>query len=266
MSELTRRILFAVPAAVVFLYLTWLGGAGFYLLLFFIAFLAAMETARMVHRMGTGVHTPLALTLGVLIWAQELLPVPLLLLPLLLAAVFGVLVWRTESEERMVRWSATLFAGFYAPAGLLFFWKVRHADNPETGFWVALTLLLMIWANDIAAYLGGRKFGKRPLAPSISPKKTREGFWFGMGGATAVLIVLLLYGVLPFGWLAALPLIPIVGCAGPAGDLIESRLKRLADMKDSSGLLPGHGGMMDRFDSLIFTAPLFYIYVIWVLA
>jgi len=266
-SELTKRILFAVPAAVIFLYLTHLGGAGFFLLLGMVAFLAMMETTRMFERMPVGVRTPWALALGVLIWALEWVSIQLLIGLLLLVLVVGIWAFRTEDREWGNRWLATIFCGVYAPTGILFFWKVRQADNPETGFWVALILLLMIWANDIAAYLGGRRFGKRLLAPAISPKKTWEGFWFGMAGsATALLLLFLLAEPFPFSWIAALPLIPIVGFVGPAGDLLESRLKRLSGLKDSSDLLPGHGGMMDRFDSLILTAPVYYVYVIWVLS
>lgn len=119
----------------------------------------------------------------------------------------------------------------------------------------------MIWGNDIFAYFGGKSFGKQPLAPTISPKKTWEGFWFGfLGAAVGLLATFYIARVFPVQFWQVFPVVFIVSTLGPAGDLLASRLKRLAGVKDSSALLPGHGGFFDRFDALILSSPFVFFY------
>jgi len=127
-------------------------------------------------------------------------------------------------------------------------WLPRHT---------ILVLMGTIWAGDVAAYYGGRAFGRYKLAPTISPNKTVEGSVAGLAGSILIGVVLgswLVQRQVPFLVLASLA----AAIAGQLGDLAESALKRSAGVKDSSSLLPGHGGMLDRLDSLIFAAPVFY--------
>jgi phosphatidate cytidylyltransferase len=120
-----------------------------------------------------------------------------------------------------------------------------------------LVLLGILWVGDAAAYYGGRAFGRHLLAPQISPKKTVEGAFAGLIGS-------IIAGVTIGVWLAeqrsGLMLIASIGtaCAGQVGDLVESALKRSAGVKDSSEILPGHGGLLDRLDGLLFAAPVYY--------
>lgn len=115
------------------------------------------------------------------------------------------------------------------------------------------------WAADTFAYFVGTKFGKHKLAPAVSPGKTREGTAGGVAGSIlGVTAVGGLFG-LPLGHMAAVGL--IVGLVAPLGDLVESSIKRYAGVKDSGRLLPGHGGVLDRFDSVMFAAPAVYYYI-----
>lgn len=122
---------------------------------------------------------------------------------------------------------------------------------------VVLVLMGTIWAGDAAAYYGGRALGRHKLAPRISPAKTVEGSISGLIGSVLV-------GIGLGTWLLGLPMTLmaiaslVAAIAGQIGDLAESALKRSSDVKDSSSLLPGHGGMLDRLDSLMFAAPVFY--------
>ena len=134
----------------------------------------------------------------------------------------------------------------------------------EAGREPVLLLLATIVVSDTSQYYGGRRFGTRQLAPAVSPGKTVEGAVCGVLAATAAFA-----GVGAF-WLPAmeLPVRVVLGMtlavAGMAGDLFESHLKRASGVKDSSGLIPGHGGVLDRIDALLFAAPVYYTVVIFV--
>ena len=124
-----------------------------------------------------------------------------------------------------------------------------------------LLLIATVVMSDTAQYYTGRTFGRTPLAPSRSPKKTREG---ALGGFVVAPVFLAVAGsywlpVYPWWWHASLGLGIVV--AGIIGDLFESMLKRAADMKDSGTLIPGHGGVLDRIDALLFAAPVFYFFL-----
>ena len=142
-----------------------------------------------------------------------------------------------------------------APLGLLV------AIHARAGWKVTLLLLATVVVSDTAQYYSGRAFGRRKLAPVVSPKKTVEG---AIGGllASALFMALagswILVGEAPLA-LAVLGL--AMAAVGICGDLFESSLKRHAGLKDSSGLIPGHGGVLDRIDALLFAAPLFYLYL-----
>ena len=135
-----------------------------------------------------------------------------------------------------------------------------YADQEGFGMAVIWLVLISIWASDTFAYFVGRSIGKRNIVPTISPNKTLEGF---IGGFIGCILT---------GWIGSLFLgLPLnfgvgigvnVGILAPLGDLFESKLKREANKKDSGTLLPGHGGVLDRFDSLLFTAPLVLAYIL----
>jgi phosphatidate cytidylyltransferase len=128
---------------------------------------------------------------------------------------------------------------------------------------LVLFVLAVTWLTDSAAYFGGRAWGKHALAPRVSPNKTIEGALSGFGGA---LVATWLGGWL---WLPELTVSDIVSLAlllgglGQIGDLVESKIKRVAGVKDSGRWIPGHGGLLDKIDSLVFTAPTFYYYLVW---
>ena len=120
----------------------------------------------------------------------------------------------------------------------------------------------MVWANDSGAYIIGKLFGKHHLIKSVSPGKTWEGL---IGGSVCTLIVtLVIRNYTEFDNNQLIPMACIVITAGPAGDLVKSRLKRSLNVKDSGKLLPGHGGVLDRFDALLSSSSLVLCYFIFV--
>ena len=153
--------------------------------------------------------------------------------------------------------SFTLFGIFYV-AGLGGYYILIR--NFEGGSSLVFFLLLIVWLGDIAAYYGGKIFGKKPLAPIISPNKTVEGAVAGLVGSLAAGFA----GYWLFGNMAmvhCLLLGLICGTIGQFGDLAESLLKRHAGIKNSGNLLPGHGGILDRIDGLLLAGPAFYCYL-----
>lgn len=150
---------------------------------------------------------------------------------------------------RIVRgWGAAWYISgfFYALLPALSLLWVRERD--PHGLYLLLWVFLVTWSTDIGAYFAGRRFGKRKLAPSISPGKTVEGLYGGIAAATLVGGAWVIATGLGYGLLA---LAPVFAVAAQAGDLFESRMKRRAGVKDSGAWLPGHGGVLDRLDGLV---------------
>jgi len=129
------------------------------------------------------------------------------------------------------------------------------------GFWVLLWAMALVWIYDTGAYFAGLLWGRHRLAPSISPNKSIEGLAGGAVAAITLAVVLARWWRLPWGPGHSLALALLIVVCGTLGDLVESKLKRLAGVKDSGNLLPGHGGVLDRFDSLLFVLPVIYWYI-----
>lgn len=169
-------------------------------------------------------------------------------------------------QERFLFSFTVTLAGAVYPTSLLgsLIW-LREAQSPALGdggaFRLVLFVLLVVWATDVAAYYVGKTVGEHPLAPSISPNKTWEGTLGGLGAALVVGIVLKLTMVDLLAWAHVGALIGIGGGVSQLGDLLESNLKRSVSVDDSSNLLPGHGGMLDRFDAMAVAAPLSVLYL-----
>jgi len=150
---------------------------------------------------------------------------------------------------------ATLYVGMLGGSLI----RMR-GDFPGDGPKLIFFLLLVVWLGDAGAYYTGKTFGRHKLSPRISPKKTIEGLAGGIltSVITAVIIHFTFFPNFPL--LHAIIAGVILSCSGVVGDLAESMWKRSADVKDSGTLIPGHGGFLDRFDSIFFTAPILYTY------
>jgi phosphatidate cytidylyltransferase len=149
---------------------------------------------------------------------------------------------------------ATMYVGMLGGSLI----RLRN-DFPE-GWKLVFFLLLVVWLGDTGAYYTGRAFGRRKLSPRISPKKTIEGVMGGAGASVITAVVIHFTFFREFPLHHAIIAGVILSFAGVVGDLAESMWKRSADVKDSGTLLPGHGGLLDRFDSVLFTAPILYVY------
>ena len=181
-----------------------------------------------------------------------------LLLTIALVASLASLLVRPWSERALVEWALSLGLALYLGGFMLYYISLRDFPSLWPGFWV-MSLLVLSWVCDSSAFFVGRAIGRTPLAPNVSPKKSLEGAIAGLIAPTVV------------GFIAALPLhlTPLLGAGYGlviavgtiVGDLIESLIKRQTGVKDSGVLIPGHGGLLDRMDSLLLCAPIAVLYL-----
>lgn len=202
------------------------------------------------------IPTGLALHLAVT-YAPEALRAPAVGLAVMVGLVVPMLAERNVARAgtEAVRAVAGLV---YVPVLLSPLVAIRGRDD---GIWMVLYLFAATWLGDTGAYFAGRAFGKTPLFERVSPKKTREGALGGLLLSAVGGFVFAKVGNLPFGVVECVLLTMALDVAGVVGDLAESLLKRTWDVKDSGWIMPGHGGILDRIDSLVFTAPLLWVWL-----
>ena len=274
---LKERTLTSAWYATVLVVIVWFGGGpGFTALVATIGVLAALEFYRMVAS-----TKPPPLTYFGLVWTaffilsrnSELMVLlethfnPDLLTPLLITSaivlsLFGLLT-RRQKEGTFTSWVWTIAGILYIGWLLSHLVALRGLDSGRN--WVFL-VLFVTWVSDTTAFLVGRGLGRHKLAPAISPGKTWEGTIGGICGGIAVstLFFTATQLQLPLTSGQAILLGAITSILGQVGDLVESLLKRNLGVKDSGNLMPGHGGILDRIDSLIFAGIVVYYYAVWV--
>jgi len=186
---------------------------------------------------------------------------------LIFLALTGGVIWaRGVQRKPLVSLAITVFGIIY-PALVTYMYPIRYHDyaiDAKAGTLLLMLPISLTWATDTGAYFVGRSMGRHKLIPSVSPAKTIEG---AIGGVLVAVIAAWLYVTFLLRPVAQLTMLPIgltmfailVSCVGQTGDLAESLFKRDAGVKDSSRLLPGHGGILDRFDSLLFVLPVAYV-------
>ncbi len=274
---LLTRVLSAIVLIPVVLVLAWLGGAWFLLLIGAFTLLGSIEFYQLMRHGG---HQPLwfvgiPVTLALVGLAH--LNAPLAWSEILIAGTtllaLGLLTWRKEPGGALVDWALTVAGVLYLGLPMACFvrlraWPAGPVDAATAGLlpdglaWL-LAGVLPVWACDSGAYLVGRLLGRRPFFHRISPKKTVEG---AIGGLVAGVLVataaLVLLGQ-PV-WLSLTVGLALT-VAAIFGDLAESLIKRQVGVKDSGRLIPGHGGVLDRLDSLLFAAVVLYGYAVLVI-
>jgi phosphatidate cytidylyltransferase len=253
---LLPRVLTALVGIPLMLYLVHAGGVAYGLFVVAISTLCCYEYALMLRLGGRPVQFVLTVVLGAALAACAALGGPL---PAVLAGgvALVVLAEMAAKEHSLDRVALTLFGAVFAgwlPAHLALIRDLRpHGEA------FAFLTFAAVWAMDTAAYAAGRGFGRHALAPTLSPKKTWEGAAAGFAAAIAVSLAFqkfMLHDAL--SPLMAAGIGALIGTMGQLSDLAESMVKREAGAKDSGALLPGHGGVFDRFDSYILCAPAVY--------
>ncbi len=295
MSELAKRVVVSIVAAPLALWVVLAGGAPLAALLAITSAVGAWEFYRIAR--GTGAHpladvgialaglVPLAIHASYL----GLFTVRPSLVAMLVLVLLGATIWLRGVEGRPLGSAASTLLGVVYTAGMLgFAYAIRYHDSVAgydvvgakhlalgplsmriaPGGVLLIFPLIITWASDIGAYFTGRAIGGRKLIPSVSPGKTVAG---AVGGLVASMLVALLFargvlvpaaslGFTPWG---ALLFGGIISVAAQVGDLFESLIKRDGGVKDSSHIIPGHGGVLDRVDSLLFVLPVAYLLLGW---
>lgn len=280
MTELAKRIAFAVVAIPVVLALGWLGGAPLAVLLSVAAGASAWEFYRLAVVTGTGplwghgivlsALVPLAVHAHFLgLWTPPPSLVMLVVLELLTVAL-----WDRASRGKPLEVVGITVLGVAYTGGMLSFaYALRHhpyAVGATAGAALVALPLILTWCTDAGSFFVGRAIGKRKLMPEVSPKKTVAGAIAGLGVGVLVSVAYARLALPPLAQLGlsfagAVAFGAIVSVAAQVGDLVESMFKREAGVKDSSSLIPGHGGALDRVDSLLFALPVGFVMLGWLL-
>ena len=276
LSNLAQRILFAVVAIPVVLGAVWFGDWAIASVLAIASALAAWEFYRIAERIGTRPMAPAGIAIAALlplaVHAKYLgLPVDrlvsasagtVLVVGLFSAAIFA----RGVSGRPLESVSLTVFGILYTGAMLSFGYVLRYhpyAIDRPAGTALLVLALALVWISDTAAYAVGRTVGKRKLIPSVSPGKTVAGAVGALITSAVASWALVRYMLVPYAQLGLRPLHALlfgiaVSTAVQLGDLAESLIKRQAGVKDSSQIIPGHGGVLDRIDGMLFALPVAY--------
>lgn len=257
-KNMFKRIATAVIALLIFLPLVWLGSWPMELLMAVLAILAQMEFIQM-NKLKPNSLPAIISSLGVvsLVFNQRLTFIfgEQVIIKLIILTSLALLIFALNKPDfKINRIASIIYIMLYIGVGFYSFVQLRETSLP-----FLVLILLIIWTTDSGAYLVGRKFGKRKLAPSVSPNKTIEG---AVGGTLVAAIVSALYLVFfPFypSYFLSLLFMIALSIIGQLGDLIESKLKREYNIKDSGNLLPGHGGILDRFDSMLLVLNVIFI-------
>jgi len=272
-SELTRRILFAVIAAPASIAIVYIGDWALTILLSVLAALAAWELFRIAQATGSfpfdlaGIGLAALFPIAVHAQRRGVYNLSLTLIVAMVLLLFASAIWlRGPSGKPLSSVAITAFGVMYASL-FSYIYLLRYHDyavGAGAGTILVLLPVLLTWVTDIGAYIFGRTFGRRKLIPSISPGKTVEGAIGGLGTAVVICLVYVRFVLMPYAQLGltiqgAVLFAIVVSVAAQTGDLAESLLKREARVKDSSNIIPGHGGVLDRFDSLLFVLPIAFL-------
>jgi phosphatidate cytidylyltransferase len=267
LSDNVKRIIVAIVAIPLILLASYFGSYYFFAFVLIIGLVSYYEFVVLIKNKNANANLWLGLFLIALLITNQFKPVigtytliGIALLLLLTAELFR------NKNSAILNLGATLIGLFYIGLFSSFLIALREFYPNVNGIYVRggyiiISMLASIWICDSAAYYGGTAFGKHKLFPRVSPKKSWEGaifgFIFAVGAFAAAKPFLLDF----LTWKDVIILGVITGVIGQLGDLVESLLKRDAGVKDSSGLIPGHGGMFDRFDSLLFSSPVIWLYL-----
>lgn len=272
MEEFNKRLLSTIIGIPLILSVIYLGGPVYLLFIEIIIIAGLAEYMRLANVSHPGLKITgflAAVLLSLLIYLnngqnQSFHHNPAdLLTTIFLTIIVLVAAFKIKSNISWQQTALAFMGVFYLGWTLSYLLLVR--EEFPLGREYTYLLFFTIWAVDIGAYVMGKRFGKTKLAPAISPHKSWEGFFSGIVAGIVAGSLVKIFLLPQKSWLPCLGLILAITIIAQLSDLAESALKRNYDVKDSGGLIPGHGGILDRFDSFILTGPIVYYLIKWML-
>jgi len=261
-----QRIITGVVAAALFLPIVFYGGVPFVLLTYFLASIGLYELLKMKNLSIFSINGLLSLLfLWVIIFPEQYNDVfadfyySKIEVGIVLILLFLTYTVITKNQFTFEDVSFSILSAIYVGIGFFFFIETR-----EAGLVYIFYSLFIIWATDSGAYFIGKSFGKNKLWPEISPNKTVEGSIGGVVCAVIVAVLFVAFSSIPTSLITLMGITVVLSIFGQMGDLVQSAFKRHFNVKDSGEILPGHGGILDRFDSLLFVWPILHLFHLWV--
>ena len=263
MKEVIVRFLSGVLYISIILFSLFMSREWYVGLLFILAIITLNEFLKLIKLKGTIAYIILA-TLFYFLGNEEInsVLISILLSATILINLFLIRDIMIFDKISLLKSKRYLYIIFYIISGFVFLALIPFT-NKDFEPQIILGIFILAWTNDTFAYLVGKGFGKRKLMEKISPKKTIEGFFGGMVGALFASFIFFKFTLTTeYSLIFWLFLALLVSVLGTIGDLIQSKFKRLAGVKDSGNIMPGHGGVYDRLDSIIFAGPFIYLFII----
>tara|TARA_B100000809_G_C15095626_1_gene514870 strand:- start:703 stop:1497 length:795 start_codon:yes stop_codon:yes gene_type:complete len=260
MRNLLKRSFSGIIFVLIFISAILFSEESYIGLIILCGFLCIWEFIRMIKLKSYASYVFFVIVMFLMIRRSESYAVTLILIITILSSVF--LVYQLFAKKEIsfstdrVKLGVTIRYVIFSMCFLVLLPFYENSFHP----YLMISILSIIWVNDSFAFLVGKNFGKNKLFASVSPKKTMEGFLGGLVFSLLAAIFISKFNV-DFSMLNWMAISVIVSVIGTVGDLVESKFKRQANIKDTGNIMPGHGGILDRLDSLLFAAPFVYLYI-----
>ena len=260
MRNLLRRSFSGIIFVLIFLFAILFSKESYIGLITLCGFLCIWEFTRMIKLKSYASYVFFVILIFLMIKGPERYGIALILIITILSSVF--LVYQLFAKKEIsfsndrVKLGVTIRYVIFSICFLVLLPFYENSFHP----YLMISVLSIIWINDSFAFLVGKNFGKNKLFASVSPKKTMEGFFGGLVFSLLAAIFISKFNV-DFSMLNWMVISVIVSVIGTVGDLVEFKFKRQANIKDTGNIMPGHGGILDRLDSLLFAAPFVYLYI-----
>lgn len=260
MNNLHTRILYGLIYVTIFIGSILLGKETYLLLIGIFGLIGVWEFSKMISLKGISGYLFFAVLFFLFLKRIDSYPIDIILIISILSSIF--MLYQLFSKKNNMFSTEREKLGLLVRYPIFSFCFLAILPFYNTGYdpYIIISVLVIIWINDSAAFIVGKNFGKRKFFESVSPKKTMEGFYGGVFFSLIAAYVISLYQS-DFGTFNWLMLGFIISVLGSLGDLVESKFKRQVGIKDSGIIMPGHGGILDRLDSLMFVAPFVYLYI-----
>lgn len=261
-SENLKRVLVSIAAIPFILIAAYLGGYYFFAFVALISLVSFYEFSLLVKNKGANVNLILGAIIIFIFLLNQFFNLIDIFAILILSSLSLLTVELFRNKGSAIFNLGSTFLGiFYIGIFSAALISLRELYADKLGAYLIISIFASIWIGDSAAYYGGITFGRHKLFPRVSPKKSWEGAIFGFIFSVGTMILARVLMLDFLSWTNVLVIGVIIGIVGQIGDLVESLLKRDSEVKDSSSLIPGHGGFFDRFDSLLFSAPAIWLYL-----